>query len=279
MSNQILTIPLEYVEESPFIQIKPECVRNISLSQLAEMDTKIKDYGITLFLNQIQTIQSYKILFPCQERLAIGEHVVFAYVILDHGIGLSTLINAIINKDQIQFRLNIIYITTHARMLESTDVICTLHRDGEANSIVRYQFSIVENTSDAWIFKTLEIEDNMDYPNDSIYQKDKVIILEENIIPMTTQDLVFLHNPSLTYSRVPELFTRIYKSFDTKDEDLFEECCIDYNKLLARNAKLEKDNTKLQEDLLDLRRQANTQIKFLENLQKELATQLQNLKI
>ena len=277
MSREILNIPLEFVDESPFIQIKPECIRNISLSRLSDMDTQIKDYGITLFINQIQTLQRYKILFPCRERLAIGEHVVFAYVILDSGIGLSTLINAIINRDQIKFRLNIVYITNYARMLESTDVICTLHKDGEINSIVRYQFSMVEKTSSEWIFKTLEVSDNMEYPGDSMHQKNNVIVLEEEIIPMNSKELIYLD--SNARMGFPELFTRIYKAFDTKDEALFEECCNDYNQIIIRNAKLEKENAKLNFELIKLRYRDNEQNVFLENLYERLATQLEKNKI
>jgi len=275
--HQILNIPLEYVEESPFIQLKPECIRNISLSQLSEMDNKIKDYGITLFLNQIQALQHYKILFPARERLAVCESVVYAYVILDNGIGLSTLINAIINRDQIQFRLNIVYITNRARMLESTNVICTLHKDGEANSIVRYQFSCVEKQGNDWCFRMLEVADNMDYPGDSTYQKNNVIILEEEIISMDSQELVYLDNSSR--KTFPELFPRIYKAFDTKDEDLFEECCSDYNKLITQNARLEKENAKLNAEMIELRYRANELNKFLENIQNQLAYQLEKNKI
>jgi len=277
MSCKILNLPLEYVDEEPFVQLKPECIRNVSLSQLSDMDTQIKDYGITLFLNQIQALQTYKILFPCRERLAIGEHVVFAYVILDNVIGLSTLINAIVNRDQIKFRLNVIYITNRARMLESSDVICTLHKDGEINSIVRYQFSMVETSNSGWIFKTLEVSDNMDYPGDSMHQKNNVIILEEETIPMDSQELIYLD--SNTRVGFPELFTRIYKAFDTKDEALFEECCNDYNNIMLRNAKFEKENAKMHAELMELRYSDNKQQVFLENLQHQLAIQLEKNKI
>ena len=273
MSREILNIPLEFIEESPFIQIKPECIRNISLSRLSDMDTQIKDYGITLFLNQIQELQPYKILFPCRERLAIGEHVVFAYVILDSGIGLSTLINAIINRDQIKFRLNIVYITNYARMLESTNVDCTLHKDGDINAIVQYQFSMVEKTASEWIFKTLEVSDNMEYPGDCMHQKNNVVVLEEEIIPRNSQEFEYIDCRSSI--RVPELFTRIYKAFDTKNEELFKECCNDYNQIIIRNARLEKDNSKLHSEFMELKYRENEQHKFLENLQDQLTTQLQ----
>ncbi len=277
MSRKILNLPLEYVDEEPFVQIKPDCIRYVSLSQLSDMDAQIKDYGITLFLNQIQALQTYKILFPCRERLSIGEHVVFAYVILDNVIGLSTLINAIVNRDQIKFRLNVIYITNKARMLESTNVICTLHKDGELNAIVRYQFSMVETSKSGWIFKSLEVSDNMDYPGDSMHQKNNVSILEEEIIPMESKELIYLD--SNTRIGFPELFTRIYKAFDTKDEALFEECCNDYNQIIIRNATLEKENAKLYSELMELRYRDNEQNLFLENLHDQLTTQLQKHKI
>jgi len=272
MSREILNIPLEYVEESPFIQIRPECIRNISLSRVSDMDMQIKDYGITLFLNQIQALQTYKILFPCRERLAIGEHVVYAYVILDNGIGLSTLINAIINRDQIKFRLNVVYITNKVRMLESTNVICTINKDGEANSIVRYQFTMIEKGKTEWIFRMLEVADNMDYPGNSVHQKNNVIVLEEEIISMDSQELVYLDN-SLGL-RFPELFTRIYRAFDTKDEDLFEECCNDYIQIINRNARLEKECARLNAELMELRYRENAKNQFLEKLYDELTTQL-----
>ena len=277
MSCKILNLPLEYVDEAPFVQLKPDCIRNVSLSQLSDMDTQIKDYGITLFLNQIQALQQYKILFPARERLAINERVVFAYVILDNVIGLSTLINAIVNRDQIKFRLNVIYITNRTRMLESSDVICTLHKDGEINSIVRYQFSLVETSNSGWIFKTLEVSDNMDYPADSAHQKNNVIILEEEIIPMDSQELIYLDGN--TRAGFPELFTSIYKAFDTKDEALFEECCNDYNHIILRNAKLEKENAKMHAELMELRYRDNEKHIFLENLQRQLEIQLANNKI
>lgn len=269
MSNQILTIPLEYIEHFPFVQLKPECIRNISLSQLSDMDNKIKDYGITLFLNQIQALQHYKILFPARERLAVGESIVYAYVILDNGVGLSTLMNAIVNRDQIRFQLNIVYITSHSRILESTDVICTLHKDGETNSIVRYQFSSIEKRKGDWCFTTLEVADNMDYPDNSAYQNNNVIILEEEVIPIESQELVYLN--SCTRIHFPELFPRIYKAFDTKDEDLLEECCSDYNRLLVRNARLENENARLIAEVMSARYRIGEVNKFIETLQSQLA--------
>jgi Na+-translocating ferredoxin:NAD+ oxidoreductase RNF subunit RnfB len=162
-------------------------------------------------------------------------------------------------------------------MLESTDVICTLHKDGEINSIVRYQFSMVEKTSSEWIFKTLEVSDNMEYPGDSMHQKNNVIVLEEENIPMNSKELIYLD--SNARMGFPELFTRIYKAFDTKDEALFEECCNDYNQIIIRNAKLEKENAKLNFELMKLRYRDNEQNTFLENLYERLATQLEKNKI
>lgn len=282
--GEIINIPLEYVDEHPFIQIKSECIRNISLSQLSEMDTRFKDYGITLFLNQIQALQPYKILFPCRERLAVGEHVVFAYVILDNGIGLSTLINMIVNNDQIKFRVNIIYITNRARMLESSDLLCTIRKDGEVNAIVRYEFSIIDNITDnitdnttsGWIFRTLEVADNMDFPCNSMYQKNNVVVLDEEIISADSNELIYLDSASNI--GVPELFTKVYKAFDTKDEDLFQECCHHYQQIINHKAKLEHENAKMSTELIELRHRANTQQTFLEGLIEKLTLQLHSSK-
>lgn len=264
-SRKILQVPLEYIDEYPFVKIKEKYARELSLSRLFEMDDEIKDYGVTLFLNQLQSVEPYKILFPCRERLGIGEHVVFGYVMVDNSFGLSTMINSILNQDQITFRLNLIYVTNRARMLESSDVIISLHKDGCKDAVVRYLFSIVEklsasasaNGGDVWLFRTLEISDNMDFPEYRNHQSgvEPIVIIDEEKIDLKTNEIAMVNSIGNFGVLFPAVFSKVYKAFDTRDNDLFMECCQEYGTLLRSNFKLEKDNGELYLEVDKLREQ------------------------
>jgi hypothetical protein len=275
--NYYLRIPLEYIEHVPFVQLKEDTIRDISLSRLSEIDSELKDYGITLFLNQLKCIESYKVRFPCIEKLQPGEYVVFGYVVLDNIFGLSTLINSIVNKDQITFQLNIIYISNYSRIMESTPVICKLNNEGEKDLIIRYQFSKLEHFNGKWWIETYEAKDNIDYPDDPIYQANKIILLEREELeeaPSTT--MIDLHIPRIPF---PSIFARVYKAFDTKDNEALIECSSEYGNLIANFQKLEKENLELRNKILLLERENRDKKKFLEQVKDDIILQLQSWKI
>jgi hypothetical protein len=222
---KFFAIPLEQVQQSPYIQLKEITIRNTSYSSLFEIDENIKDYGLTLFLNQIESLQQHKILFPCKDMvLQYNETVVYAYVIVDYTFSVSILINAIVNNDNISIKLNIIYVTNNSRLLTSTDVICNIVK----STIISYEYTIANQISTNIIeFNTYKCCGGAI----DILTSEKLNIMNENKDYVTTN--------------FPCLFPKVYKAFDTKDEDLLLECSNEYKQIIDENKILKNENNKL----------------------------------
>jgi hypothetical protein len=218
----------------------------------------------------MKCIEPYKILFPCTERLYYGENIVFAYVSLDPGFGLSTLISSIAYNDSIKFKLNIIYITNHSRMLESSDVICLIPADKTMAKVI-YQFSTIKQIGNQLLVNTYESNDNLELP-DYIYN--------ENNEPKIINSYYLELENNLLYSennlQFPNLFTIIYKAFDTKDNDLLQECCNVFSQILHENEKYKNENHNLKLELEKLQNNNEKQYKILSKIFNQINDVMQS---
>ena len=122
-------IPNEYIQSRPIIQVRDDITDEISFSKLFDIDEKIKDYGITLFLNQLETIKPHKITFPATEILISNEEIIYAYVMVDYGNSITDLIEAIRTNEPVIFTIMIMYITSSSRMIKSSDVVIKVNKD------------------------------------------------------------------------------------------------------------------------------------------------------
>lgn len=263
MSSHILAIDIDWIEDTGcgIVQIKPEYIGNISLAKLADIDEELKDYGITLFINQIPILSEYKIQFPTLERLAPNENVVFGYVLLDNGVGLSTLVNTIANQEEVTFQLNIIYITSHSRMLESLPFTITIFPQSSTTPTIVYRFSQFEPAYQR--IRTYEISDSQPVPDARIISE--YSIDQQNQMPITKR-------PGL-----PSIFPRVYKAFDTRDNDELLECCNEYKNLVDTNVRLEHDNWELRRQNEELQKANTTGQAFLLHLQGQINTVLEHI--
>jgi hypothetical protein len=270
MAKSFLEFSVDWLEDTGcgIIQIKSEYIRNISFAKLTEIDEELKDYGITLFINQISALDNYKIQFPTLECLTQGEYVVFAYVLLDNGIGLSTMVNSIANNEEISFQLNIIYITNYSRMVESLPFCLTIYPQSGTTSNIVYRFSQFERFSHK--IRTYEIIDNT---STSLENKPVARIVKEYLIDQQNQ------TPISKRPGLPNLFPRVYKAFDTRDSDELLECCNEYKTLTDTNKLLEYQNWELRREIEELKTANATGQAFLLHLQGQINTVLDHIAI
>jgi hypothetical protein len=194
--------------------------------------------------------------------------------------GSSTVVEPPLTSRVHNIKLNIVYITNYSRMIESTPVICLLNNEGVKDAIVRYQFSRLECFSrldkmDTWQIATYEVQDNLDYPDDpddQYFQKCNCKLLDCKTIDMNP---LYLHSQSLivlgsSKPAFPEIFARVYKAFDTKDNNILLECCNEYNDLVKANGYLETENQKLRMQLAELKIKNTNDKLFLTKLRDDL---------